>query len=780
MDTARGTRMLRWPLAAAAGLGLVLAGFPWSGAAGGGGEAAALTSCQRIDGPGQYRLATDLAGAPIGLSVEASLNPSYAPGRSLTRACIEITASDVRLDCRGHGLEGTGDRSSAAAGIVIAGAPAAPLSDVRVENCGIAAHQFGLYAEHLTDGAITGNDVSRNAGTGIYLQAPSDVTVRGNTVVGNDPDGILVLEGNDVTVSGNVVFFNRMRGITFDFGCRDCAVRANESHSHGVLGFAIYAATGMTLEENVAHDNRYHGFAILHEAGDATFRNNEAFANDATGFFLQESRNNHFVGNVSHDNGLDGVAMSKGSSARLTTFEGNALHDNGGYGMLADTPIDAATTSDNTFSGNALGPIGTVARSVIDSCAYTGFGPLGPCDPVFEGGPNLTDPVALEPVLDGAHIVGDPNYHPSMGDLWMSTWDDDDRLFLTWGDGTGFAHGYPTTYPDHQDDGPVSVACKADPYRAGDPDYFPHGLWCNVFRSVADQPQPRAPLTDAGVAMATGPVPGFDHVENVAIDVPGDGPSFVTVDEPPGSLELLGTNDKPSSLLFADGRLYLAGHHPAGAPVEGYVAHSDDDGRTWTRVPGSPWGSTSNFRVLMFINRGQAHAYHRDGFVYALGIGAEASWPARTVHLARVPQPAVADYGAYEYFTGLVDGAPQWSTAQADAKALDGLHTIGQASAMYHVGTGRYLMLTAAAEDDPDHDGALFESPHPWGPWTRAADLCFDPVCQDPSDNPAWTDTKYIAGLIPKGAGPDHVYFTIAGGDDHYQLQIGRLELERR
>lgn len=132
-----------------------------------------------------------------------------------------------------------------------------------------------------------------------------------------------------------------------------------------------------------------------------------------------------------------------------------------------------------------------------------GFGPLGPCDPVFEGGPNLTDPVALEPVLDGAHIVGDPNS-------------------------------------------------------------FPHGLWCNVFRSVADQPQPRAPLTDAGVVMAAGPVPGFDHVENVAIDVPGDGPSFVTVDEPRGALELLGT-------------------------IEGYVAHSDDDGRTWTKVPGSPW-----------------------------------------------------------------------------------------------------------------------------------------------------------------------------------------------
>ena len=46
-----------------------------------------------------------------------------------------------------------------------------------------------------------------------------------------------------------------------------------------------------------------------------------------------------------------------------------------------------------------------------------------------------------------------------------------------------------------------------------------------------------------------------------------------------------------------------------------------------------------------------------------------------------------------------------------------------------------------------------------------------------------WTKVARLPGgtivtLIPKGAGPRHVYFTAAGGSVQYNLHIGRLELD--
>lgn len=373
--------------------------------------------------------------------------------------------------------------------------------------------------------------------------------------------------------------------------------------------------------------------------------------------------------------------------------------------------------------------------------------------------------------IHNAQIIGDPIYYPSMGDLWMSTWTDDNRLFLTWGDGVGFGDGYPTGFPAYLSPDPVTITV------CDEGDMF-CWLWCNMNICDAQHSYPRGPLTDSGILAFIGPVPGFVDVTIPFVDVPSGEPFFLeTLD---GQKDISGNNDKPSSILFYDGRLYWAGHYPAGAPTYGYLAYSDDYGQTWTEVQNSPWGSSSNFRVLMFINMGQAYTLNRDGYVYAFGVGTEASWTARTVYLARVPREAILDYNAYEYFIGRNGSIPQWSPNQEQAQPVEDLVSTGQASAMYHEGSGRYLFITTdgAFPDSGPGYGALFEAPDPWGPWSEVTRFCFDYTCNDGSLNPAWTDGKYIAGLIPKDAGPDFLYFTIAGGDNHYQLQIGMMALQ--
>jgi parallel beta-helix repeat protein len=736
----------------------------------------------RIEAPGEYHLTADLQGAPLDLSTDAELFPPYTGEASLDNTCIEIAASAVSLDCAGHALTGAGPEPETSAGIYIAGSPESPLSDVRVENCNVASHLIGFYVANVEGGAVTGSEARRNTGIGFYLIGVSGYELLDNVAEGNDPDGILIIGSREVTLVENLAFYNRMRGITFE-GCQDCTVRANEAHSHGVLGFAIYGSSEMLFEDNLAHDNRYHGFAILHEAGSSVFTTNESYANEGSGFFLQETEDNIYTDNLSRDNGLDGISDLGGSGTNR--FEGNTLTGNIGYGFFSVAAIGSAVSTDNTFSGNGAGPTGSAPFDAIDVCSYTGFDGAGPCDPVFEGGPNLKDPGptgAAEPpgqaaggqVILAARIDGDPVYFPAYGDLWMPTWADDDRLFLSWGDGTGFGDGYPTGYPAYESGETVTVdSCDA---------YFPCELWCSVFTCGDGIGHPPVPLTDAGVLAFEGPVPEFTDVLVASIDVPSGEPFFRT--NPDGSLDIFGDNDKPSSLLFVDGRLVFAGHRPAGNPVEGYLAVSDDYGLSWVKIPGSPWGADSRFRVLMFANMGQAYGLNEDGYVYAFGVGSEAQgelgWSERTVYLARVPVDAVVDYGAYEYFAGSSGGELTWAAAEAEAVPLDGVHTTGQASAMFHEGTGRYLFLTtdAGPPDGPTNSGALFEAPQPWGPWSQVSVLCFVPECSDGSFNPAWTDGKYIAGLISKDAGPDYVYFTIAGGDEHYQLQIGRLELD--
>jgi parallel beta-helix repeat protein len=671
---------------------------------------------------------------------------------------MEIAASDVMLDCRGHELSGSGETSSETAGISIAGSPEAPLSGVSVENCSISAHQFGLYAGHLEGGALSNNVAIRNQRIGFYLIGLSQVMLSGNIAEGNDPDGFLLIGSHEVTVSDNAALYNRMRGITFE-GCQYCLAVGNESHSHGVLGFGIYGSSGMTLENNVAHDNRYHGFAILHDAVSATFRGNESYANGGAGFFLEGSQDNHYTGNVSHDNTLDGIVLFRDSHSN--TFEGNTLRDNGGYGAFSDEPIESAIFSGNTFSGNDLGETGSSDPETIDWCSYTGFGAQGPCDPVFEGGPNLKDPANAQgaEVSGGVRVVSAEVVEdalvtfPRFGDLWMNTWAENDNVYMSFGDGTA-GDCFPVCEPQS--------GCQPP-----DPGF---DLWCATFdctQSCVEQCQ----MTDAGLLELSGEVPEFSGCEAsrsclVSTHVPS---------QPTGwACDPSSRDDKPSSLLALDGKIVWSGHvwthSDEGERVTyGYLAWSEDDGRTWTEVPDSPWqGEAGMFRVMMFINVGRGYELNTDGYVYALGMGSEAGWAEQSVYLARVPREDILDYGSYEYYTGMSGGEPTWSSIPTQATPLEGIRSDMQGSAIYHPGIQQYVYFTSPT-------GQLYVAPQPWGPWRLVANNLFPGSLFEPR----YGEYGYIPGIISKGTEPDAFWFTITGPyETKYNLRIGKIRFQ--
>lgn len=325
------------------------------------------------------------------------------------------------------------------------------------------------------------------------------------------------------------------------------------------------------------------------------------------------------------------------------------------------------------------------------------------------------------PVIHSVYLDGMPvEPFASDGDLWLSTWADDNNMYSGWGDGPG----------------PL--------YDAG-----PHsGVDCGIVKLTGDLPDVK-------------PQTQYREDENPPLPI----------------------NDKPSSLIYLDSCLYGQFHSPLGDARIGYLSESKDYGIHWNRIgyfeenekqpdDASPWLRKNNspFRCMFFINMGQNYNLNTDGFVYALGIGTEWHWMGLRVFLTRVKKENIASYDKYEYFGGYLKGdQPKWSSNQSRAKPVDGLITFGQGSAIYHPGTKRYLFMT---------DFDVFDAPNPWGPWTYAGSWT---TWKTRPGKIEWQG-GYQPGIITKDTGPDSFWFTVSGQNKKpyvtYTYNLGKMHLK--
>ncbi len=361
--------------------------------------------------------------------------------------------------------------------------------------------------------------------------------------------------------------------------------------------------------------------------------------------------------------------------------------------------------------------------------------------------------------------------YPYVGDIWTMTWAADDRLYAMFGDGTGMKNCLPTLLQgEHDEFDDFYTEERPGCYRPKDAE----NEYCQVFSCSSCLPQ--CLYTPAGLAVLEGTPPEF-------ADCKGPDQCIRARHVPYGNLAIYEHSDKPSSLVAIGRRLYAHMHFPPGQPTYGYLATSGDGGKNWTIAPDSPWKGDSHFRVMMFIQRGRAYQDGGDGYLYALAMDEEVAPDPRPnrIFLARVPlqrddsHDPILDYRAWRYFSGMRDGKPVWKDGPDRARPLSGLTSLAQGSAMYHAESGRYLFLSGfvgmirgselgLGSEDPYPAGALFEAPEPWGPWRRVGLF------------PA----GFIASLIPKGSGPDHVWFAAAGGGEvTYNLNFGKLVFRR-
>lgn len=157
------------------------------------GNVSTVNSCTTIDTPGQYALTGTVTGDIANADA----------------ACIEITASNVTLDGRGHAVTGTG----AGHGIEIDGSDSA-VSNVTVSNLRASNWSIGVFALRSDNGTIR-RTVTENSTEGLALGASSNYTLVNNTASGNAIAVALGGQSQNNTLRGTVAVENRW-GIHFE------------------------------------------------------------------------------------------------------------------------------------------------------------------------------------------------------------------------------------------------------------------------------------------------------------------------------------------------------------------------------------------------------------------------------------------------------------------------------------------------------------------------------------------------------------------------------------
>ena len=286
--------------------------------------------------------------------------------------------------------------------------------------------------------------------------------------------------------------------------------------------------------------------------------------------------------------------------------------------------------------------------------------------------------------------LGEPTpYEDSFGDVWSTTWADDDDLYSVSDDTRGFKN-----------------ACDSN----------------LAINRISGEMPPDLEGTTINPMSEYGPMVGISPLD--------------------------GGNWKGGGITCVGGVLYLAVCRNDGAYVrdprgpdywiqeawDASIIKSVDHGKSWSPAPkiGHAMFPGRNFCYPCFVEYGKNGAGHKDEFVYA--VSPDGSWNnASSMTMGRVPRDRIGrlDPGDWEFFHGFAqDMKPIWWPRQDTARTI--LRSPGRTSmaSIYYVAPLDVYILPQWSRDytRPEvQDPALrkkvtrfefYQAPAPWGPWT--------------------------------------------------------------
>lgn len=289
-------------------------------------------------------------------------------------ACIEITASDVTLDGRGHTMENAGEAvnsecppyTSGTTGVLVRPADDGDhLSNVTVMDLTVMGFRTGIAFYRIKGGAIHDTDARDNY-RGILLFKSHKSTVQNNDTPFNQQAGISLVDSGRNELTGNFalrsdsgISLDRQVTGSNDNTVADNIVRKNEE------GIEVVGSNGNRLEANTAEENL--GGIALREAKKNRLVANSANENNAVGIALTDANGNHLEENEANWNG--GGSGADGTGIRLDDSHENRLKENvanenfgegendDGMGIHLDDSHQNRVTGNET-SRNAAGPGG--------------------------------------------------------------------------------------------------------------------------------------------------------------------------------------------------------------------------------------------------------------------------------------------------------------------------------------------------------------------------------------------------------------------------------------
>lgn len=288
------------------------------------------------------------------------------------------------------------------------------------------------------------------------------------------------------------------------------------------------------------------------------------------------------------------------------------------------------------------------------------------------------------------------NLDQSDGDLWPTTWADDDNIYTANGDGRGFSS---------------NQADFAD---------------CVVNRISGTPETGLSGVRLAGGGDSLGPIWVSGNYNRkptgiVAVDGDGDGKDELYL-----VVQML--NNGTGGTAFND--------VPAAS-----ILRSTDYGVTWTPTKQAMF-TDYKFTTVFFLDFGKSQANSAvlgpKGSKYVYAYGLDNNWrdsvdnsvpDPQSVYLARAPKSSIQKISTWEFFSGTAD-SPAWSSNlsartpvlhdttrvyQGD-QTPDGFSVISQGSVVYNAPLNRYLYTSWT-----DYTFEFYEAPQPWGPFTLFA-----------------------------------------------------------
>jgi hypothetical protein len=189
-----------------------------------------------------------------------------------------------------------------------------------------------------------------------------------------------------------------------------------------------------------------------------------------------------------------------------------------------------------------------------------------------------------------------------------------------------------------------------------------------------------------------------------------------------------GVDGKSWGMISVGGVLYMwvvPGSPLAVMQREARLYRSRDYAASWEPAP---WGFTrdEDLTIPTICQFGRDYAGACDGFVYHYFIHPRDQTSGSiqrpgTIYLARSPRNPLWERAAYQFFSGMENRRPQWSSdVRRKQPVFEDPNGVGWVlSVSYNAGLRRYLLLTDHTQADRGNLG-IFDAPQPWGPWTTA------------------------------------------------------------